>query len=137
MAADAVPVVENRFFPGNAPALSAIKLNIQISPTAEPKSISSSRLIGISRRSLLLFLCAEALGIAVVGSAAGIGLGRLAAALVNAYYQRFYDTSLTFAAVTPHVAVASLALGIGFGLLAGLTVSAWILRMKPLEILGR
>ncbi len=99
--------------------------------------LGALRLIGIRRRSLLLFLCAEALVIAAVGSFAGLLLGRITASGLNAYYQRYYQTTLVFASVTPGVAAAALLLGAGFGLLAGLAVSARVLRAAPLDLLGR
>lgn len=99
--------------------------------------LGALRLIGIRRRSLLLFLSAEACGIALIGSVLGIGFGCIAAAAVNSYYQGFYHTTLVFAAVTPAVAATSLLLGIGFGLGAGLVVSARVLRTAPLDLLGR
>ncbi|HVP38564.1 MAG TPA: ABC transporter permease [Candidatus Saccharimonadales bacterium] len=99
--------------------------------------LGALRLIGVRRRSLTLFVCAEALAISVLGSLAGLGLGRLAAAAVNAYYQRYYDTTLVFAAVTPAVAWTSLALGAAFGLGTGLAVALRLARVPALKLLGR
>jgi putative ABC transport system permease protein len=101
------------------------------------REIGALRLIGVRRRSVLVMLSAEALGIALLGSVLGVGLGRVAAALVNAHYQAFYHTTLTFAAVTPGVAISSLVLGVGFGFGAGVLVAIRVLRIPPLDLMGR
>ncbi|MBI5837683.1 MAG: ABC transporter permease [Candidatus Eisenbacteria bacterium] len=101
------------------------------------RELGALRLIGVHRRSLVLFLCAEALGISLVGSAVGLVLGRVTVAALNAYYQRFYDTTLVFAALTPLVAWESVLLGVGFGLAAGLVVALRVVRVPPLKLLGR
>ena len=101
------------------------------------RELGALRLIGIRRRSLLLFLCAEAVAIAFLGSLAGLGLGWAGAAGVNAYYRHFYGTTLTFAAVTPEVAWTALLLGAGFGLAAGIVVALRVVRTPALTLLGR
>ncbi len=60
---------------------------------------------------------------ALVGTAAGLGLGWAGSGLINAYFRSVYDTSLAFAKVTPGLAVLvgaiGLATGVGVGLIAG------------------
>lgn len=101
------------------------------------RELGALRLIGIRRRSLLVFLCVEALGISVAGSVAGLALGRAGASAVNAFYQNYYHTTLVFASVTPGVAWVSGLLGAGFGLAAGFLVALRVVRTPALELLGR
>ncbi|HET6232984.1 MAG TPA: FtsX-like permease family protein [Longimicrobiaceae bacterium] len=93
------------------------------------------RLIGISRSTVFRAIVLEAIGIAVVGSAAGAGLGVVAARLVNAYYARVYDTTLRFALVTPRIVLLAALLGLGLGAVAG-ALAAWRVIHVPPQRLG-
>ena len=95
--------------------------------------VATLRLLGVSRRTLLAWLIAEAALIAVLGGLLGIGLGRAAAAVINRYYQGAYETSLTFALVTPGTVWAALGLAVGLGLAAGLAAALPLLSRDPLE----
>lgn len=84
---------------------------------------ASMRDVGISRRTLFLWMFAETLAMAVIGTAAGLAIGWVGSGIINAYFRRVYDTSMAFAKVTPElvllVAVIGLITGIGVGILAG------------------
>ena len=54
------------------------------------------RFIGVRRRTIFGALLLEAALVAGLGSIVGTGLSYLASAVTNAYYQRFFDTGLTF-----------------------------------------
>jgi len=65
------------------------------------RDVGALRLIGISRRSVMLSVVVESALVAVIGSAMGAAIGYGASALVNWYYQGFYATPLRFTLVTP------------------------------------
>lgn len=85
---------------------------------------ASMRDVGISRRTLFLWMFAETAAMAAVGTAAGLMLGWLGSAAINAYFRGRYDTALAFARVTPDLAllvgVIGMATGVAVGMLAGL-----------------
>ncbi len=99
--------------------------------------IASLRLAGLSRRTVALFVIAEAGVIAVLGSAAGAVIGWLVTIAVNAHYQRLFRTPLTFAVLTPRILMFAVLLSILLGLVAG-SLAAWrLVRQPPLALLGR
>src|SRR5690606_21052471 len=77
--------------------------------------VRTLRLVGISRGTILRTVVLEAVAVAGVASAIGIGLGALLAAGVNAYYAAFYDTTLRFAILSPRILLTALLLGIALG----------------------
>ncbi len=85
---------------------------------------ASMRDVGISRRTLFLWMFAETLAMAAIGTALGLAAGWAGSALINAYFRQLYDTSLAFARVTPSlatlVAAIGLVTGVGVGILSGL-----------------
>src|SRR3954470_18423012 len=54
------------------------------------------RFVGVSRRTIFGALLLEATVVALLGSFVGTGLAYLAGAATNAYYGRFFDTTLVF-----------------------------------------
>lgn len=92
------------------------------------------RLIGVSRSTVFRAIVLEAIGIAVVGSIAGGGLGIIVARIVNAHYARVYDTTLKFALVTPRIVVLAALLGLALGAVAG-ALAAWrVVRVAPQKL---
>jgi putative ABC transport system permease protein len=92
------------------------------------------RLIGVSRSTVFRAIVLEAIGIAVVGSIAGGGLGIVVARIVNAHYARVYDTTLKFALVTPRIVVLAALLGLVLGATAG-ALAAWrVVRVAPQKL---
>ncbi|MGH7528291.1 MAG: ABC transporter permease [Gemmatimonadales bacterium] len=95
------------------------------------------RFVGVRRRTIFGALVLEATLVAVLGSAVGTGLALLAGAATNAYYQRFFDTALTFSLVTPRILLFSIALSLLLGLLAG-SAAAWrLICTRPTVLWGR
>lgn len=88
-------------------------------------------LIGISRRTIFLAVVLEAVAISLVAAAVGAGLGMAIAAAVNAYYGRFYETTLRFATVTPSIVWTAVAIGVGLGIAAGTLAALRIVRLSP------
>ncbi len=85
---------------------------------------AAMRDVGISRRTLFLWMFVETVAMAAVGTGLGLALGWAGSAIINAYFQYLYSTSMAFARVTPDlaalVALIGLATGIAVGVLAGL-----------------
>ena len=89
------------------------------------------RLIGVARGTVFRAVVLEAIGIAVVGSALGAGLGVIISALVNAHYARVYDTTLRFALVTPRIVLLAALLGLVLGLGAGALAALRLVNAPP------
>ena len=101
------------------------------------KDAAVMRFTGISRRTIFGALLLEAILVAGIGSLFGVGLAAGASALTNAYYQRFFDTTLVFSAVTPRIVGFSVLLSLLLGLGAG-ALAAWrLVRTRPLVLWGR
>ena len=95
------------------------------------------RFVGVRRRTIFGALLLEALLVAVVGSILGTGLAWAAGAATNAYYQRFFDTGLTFSLITPGIVWFSVLLSLALGTVAG-ALAAWrLVRTRPLVLWGR
>jgi putative ABC transport system permease protein len=99
--------------------------------------VAALRLVGISRRTLLLWLMLEATIVSVLGGMLGIGLGYLASGLINAFYQRAYQTPLRFSVVTPGTLELGLGLAVGLGMAAGLIAVRRLLVVDALAEVGR
>ena len=95
------------------------------------------RFVGVRRRTIFGALLLEALLLAVLGSLLGTSLAWAAGAATNAYYQRFFDTGLTFSMITPGIVWFSVVLSLALGILAG-GLAAWrLVRTRPLVLWGR
>jgi putative ABC transport system permease protein len=99
------------------------------------RDMATLRLVGVSRATVFRAIVLEAIAIAVAGSAAGAGLGMVAARVVNAYYAHVYDTTLRFALVTPRIVMLAALLGLGLGAGAGV-LAAWRIVNVPPQRLG-
>jgi putative ABC transport system permease protein len=95
------------------------------------------RLIGISRRTVVLSVLAISTVVALLGSLVGIGLGLAAIAVVNLLSQHRYDTDLVFARAGGATVLLAVGLSVLLGVLAGVLVAARIARGNPLEQVGR
>ena len=95
--------------------------------------VAALRLVGLSRRTLLGWLVLEAGGVAVLGGVLGLGVGRVASAVINRHYRDAYDTSLVFSVVTPDTVGTVLALAVVLGLAAGLAAGLHLLALDPLR----
>ena len=101
------------------------------------RQVGVMRLIGVSPRTVVGTVLVIAAGVALLGSAIGIGLGYLLSLAINAYYRSLFDTDLVFSRVTPRLLETSAGVSALLGIAAG-AVTAWrVLRRGPLEQLGR
>ena len=99
--------------------------------------IAAARLTGIPRRFLFWWTVAEAALLSTLGGAAGLGVGVASSSVVNAYYQRYYDTTLVFSQVTGTVVAEALVLAIVLGMAAGVFAGTRMLASDPLDEMGR
>jgi putative ABC transport system permease protein len=95
------------------------------------------RFVGVRRRTIFGALLLEAALVAALGSVVGTGLAYLAGLATNAYYRRFFNTTLTFSLITPGIVVFSVILSLALGVAAG-AVAAWrLVHTRPLVLWGR
>jgi putative ABC transport system permease protein len=95
------------------------------------------RLLGISRRTVLRSVLLIAAVASLLGSAVGIGLAYIAAAIINPLSQARFDTDLVFARITPDIVLLAVGFSIPMGLLAGWLVARRIVDANPLQQIGR
>jgi putative ABC transport system permease protein len=101
------------------------------------ETVGILRLVGISRRTLLLSVGIEGVLIAALGALFGVLLAVATEGLVNRIFQARYDTALVFVRVTPSIALRAIVIAAPLGVLAGLGASWTLLRRDILSILGR
>ncbi len=99
--------------------------------------VAALRMIGISRRTIVASLVLEASLLALAGSAAGGLLAAVASAVVNAAYQRLFDTGLRFSIIELDTLLPALALALILGVLAGLVAAIRLSRTTPARLRGR
>ncbi len=101
------------------------------------RDVAALRLIGISRRSVMLSVVIEAAFVSVAGSALGVGIGWVTSAIVNAHYQGVYRTPLRFSIVTGDIILLAVSLSLALGIVAGVLAARRLVRTPPLVLLGR
>ena len=88
------------------------------------RDLGSLRLVGISRRTIVTSLVLESLLVALAGGVAGVGLGALASAGINAYFRGYYRTDLVFSRVSADVALTAVLVALPLGVAAA-AFAAW------------
>ena len=101
------------------------------------ETVGAMRLLGISRRSLLVEVAIEGLIIAAAGAVFGALMAYGAEGLVNLVFQARYDTTLVFLRVTRSIALRSFAIAIPLGVAVGVAASWTLLRRNILSLVGR
>jgi putative ABC transport system permease protein len=101
------------------------------------RDVAALKLVGVSRRTLVGALVAEAAAVALLGSLAGLAVGHVAARVVNWYYQGVYRTPLTFVLVTPGVVAFAVGLSLVLGAGAGWLAARRLAATPPLALFGR
>jgi ABC-type lipoprotein release transport system permease subunit len=91
-------------------------------------TVAILRLMGFTRRRILLQVCAEGALIALVGAAGGVLFAIAVQGLFNRFFQWRYDTTLVFLRVTPAVVWRSLVIAVPLGIGASLAASWSLLR---------
>jgi putative ABC transport system permease protein len=95
------------------------------------------RLIGISRRTLLLSVAVEGVLIAALGAVFGVLLAFATEGMVNRIFQARYDTALVFVRVTASIALRAILVSAPLGIIAGLGASWMLVRRSVLSIVRR
>jgi putative ABC transport system permease protein len=95
------------------------------------------RFVGVRRRTIFGALVLEATVIAILGSILGTGLAFLAGFATNAYYTRYFETSLVFSLITPDLVFFSVVLSLALGIAAGAAAAWRLVQTRPLVLWGR
>jgi putative ABC transport system permease protein len=95
------------------------------------------RLLGFTRRRILLQVSAEGALIAGAGALFGVLFALASQGAFNSFFQWRYDTTLVFLRITPSVVLRSLALAVPLGILASIVASWTLLRRELLALIGR
>lgn len=101
------------------------------------ETVGMLRLIGISRRSIVLEILVEGLLVAIAGAIFGVVLAAGAQYGINRFFQARYDTPLVFVRVTSSIAFRCLAVALPVGIVTGAAASWTLLRRPPSELMGR
>ena len=101
------------------------------------ETVGILRLIGISRKTIMMEVVVEGLLVAIAGAAVGVLIAAGAQHEVNRFFQARYDTALVFMRVSPGIAARSIAVAVPVGVVAG-TVASWtLLRRKATALVRR
>jgi putative ABC transport system permease protein len=95
------------------------------------------RLLGFTRRRILLQVSAEGALIAGAGALFGVLFALASQGAFNSFFQWRYDTTLVFLRITPSVVLRSLGLAVPLGILASIIASWTLLRRELLALIGR
>jgi putative ABC transport system permease protein len=95
------------------------------------------RLLGFTRRRILLQVLAEGTLIALAGASFGILFALATQGLFNRFFQWRYDTPLVFVRISPGVAAQSLLLAVPLGIGASVVASWTLLRQQLLALIRR
>jgi putative ABC transport system permease protein len=101
------------------------------------RDVAALRLLGISRRSVMLAVVLEAAFVSVIGSGVGVVIGWVTSLAVNWHYQMRYQTPLRFALVTGDIVLFAVSLSLVLGVVAGALAARRLVRTHPLVLLGR
>ena len=101
------------------------------------ETVGILRLIGFTRRGILLEVLVEGLFIAVAGAVFGVLFATATQGIVNRFFQWRYDTALVFVRVTAPIAARCIVFAVPLGVLAGLVASWTLLRRDIVALLRR
>lgn len=101
------------------------------------ETVGTLRLIGFTRRRILVQVFTEGTIIAVAGAVFGVVFAMASQGAFNRFFQWRYDTALVFLRVTPHVVLQSVLVAIPLGVLASVIASWTLLRRQLLALIRR
>jgi putative ABC transport system permease protein len=101
------------------------------------EAVGTLRLIGLTRRRVLLQVLLEGALIAGAGAIFGVGLAALTEGAFNAFFQWRYDTSLVFVRITRSIAWRAVAMALPLGMLTSLLASWALVRSETLKLVRR
>jgi putative ABC transport system permease protein len=100
-------------------------------------TVGMLRLIGISRRSIVLEILVEGVIVAIAGSMFGILLAVAAQYAINRFFQARYDTTLVFVQVTASIVWRCLLSALPVGVVTGAAAAWALLRRTPASLIRR
>jgi putative ABC transport system permease protein len=95
---------------------------------------AAMRDVGISRRTLFLWMFVETVAMAAVGTGLGLALGWAGSWIINAYFQGHYATSMAFARVTPALAALVAIIGLVTGLAVAVVAGLQMVRTRSVRL---
>ncbi len=95
------------------------------------------RLIGISRRSIVLEILVEGIVVAIAGAIFGVLLAAAAQYGINRFFQARYDTTLVFVRVTASIVGRCLIIALPVGIVTGAAAAWTLLRQAPASLVRR
>jgi len=95
------------------------------------------RLIGVSRRSIVLEILVEGVLVAIAGAIFGVLLAAAAQYGINRFFQARYDTTLVFVRVTGSIVVRCLVIALPVGVVTGAAAAWTLLRRAPASLIRR
>lgn len=101
------------------------------------RDVAALRLMGISRRTVVVALVLEAALVSLLGTVIGIAVGWVGTLAINAHYRDVYRTPLAFAVLTPEVVTLATVLSLALGAVAGFLAAQRLARTPPLALFGR
>jgi ABC-type lipoprotein release transport system permease subunit len=101
------------------------------------EAVGALRLIGFSRRRVLLQVLLEGAIIAGMGAVFGVALAAGTEGAFNRFFQWRYDTSLVFVHITPAIAWQAVALALPLGIAASVHASWALVRSETLKLVRR
>jgi hypothetical protein len=100
-------------------------------------TVGTLRLLGFTRRRILLQVLTEGAVIALAGAVFGILFALATERSFNTFFQWRYDTALVFLRITPSVIGTALLFAIPLGMLASLAASWTLMREQVLALIRR
>ena len=101
------------------------------------ETVGVLRLIGISRKTIMIEVIVEGLLVATAGAAVGVLIAAGAQHAINRFFQARYDTTLVFMRVSAPIAMRSIAVAVPVGVVAGAVASWTLLRRKTSALVRR
>ena len=95
------------------------------------------RLIGISRRSIVIEILVEGVVVAIAGAIFGVLIAAAAQYGINRFFQARYDTTLVFVRVTASIVVRCLVIALPVGVVTGAAAAWTLLRKAPASLIRR
>jgi len=95
------------------------------------------RLIGISRRSIVLEILVEGVVVAIAGAIVGVLFAAGVQYGINRFFQSRYDTTLVFVRVTPSIVARCLLIALPVGVVTGAAAAWTLLRRPPASLIRR
>jgi putative ABC transport system permease protein len=101
------------------------------------ETVGALRLIGLTRRRVLLQVLLEGAIIAAAGAVFGVALAAGTESLFNRLFQWRYDTSLVFVRITPAIAWQAVAIALPLGMAASALASWALVRRDTMKLVRR